>query len=365
VLETRIFINDTVHSRLEQRGITRYADKVIEVLAEAFADRVTVLSTANRNYAGARHLRPLHFAGRYRLNFILRDSLASMVAWSQRATIYFSPYFGRAATRGAEIYTVYDMIHELHPQYFDPANPFVRAFIAEKQRCIERATCLVAISERTALDILTCYPHIEAARIKVIPLGVDDFFRQGGGEPPNMRRPYFLYVGQRGLYKNFLRLVSAFALSGLSADHDLLAVSPSDARFSDAEARIIAGHGLQESISLVSGVTDVDLRNLYAGARALVYPSEYEGFGLPILEAMASGTLVLASCRASMPEVGGHAAYYFDPFDEEALADGLRTLAGLSEGERLARISEGKKRAQSFTWTKCQFGILDLFREMS
>lgn len=364
VRNARIFINDTVQSRQEQRGVTRYTDKVVEALVAEFSDRVTVLSTAKRDYRPARHLRPLHFAGRYRLNFLLRDGLASLAAWSQRATIFFSPYFGNARTNAAEVYTVYDMIHELHPQYFGRNDPHVRVFVSEKRRCIEGAACLMAISACTAHDILACYPHIDAAKIKVIPLGVDDFFLQGQAEALSHRRPYFLYVGQRALYKNFVRLLKAFQISALAADYDLMVLSPSGDGFSNFEFQLLRDYGLRQSVRLRCGVTDAELRAYYTSACALVYPSEYEGFGLPILEALASGTLVLTSNRASMPEVGGTAPYYVDPFNEEELAAGLCTVANVSEGERLTRVREGKNRAQAFTWQSCQRAVVDLFRQL-
>ena len=108
-----------------------------------------------------------------------------------------------------------------------------------------------------------------------------------------------------------------------------------------------------------------DLPGLYAAADALLMPSQYEGFGLPILEAMASGTLVATSNTASMPEVGGDIAFYFDPYDTESIAEGLRRIATLSDDERARRIDQGVTRAHTFTWTRCQEQTIEVFRRFT
>jgi glycosyltransferase involved in cell wall biosynthesis len=182
---------------------------------------------------------------------------------------------------------------------------------------------------------------------------VDDFFFQP--EPPpgeSGGKPFFVFVGHRMLQKNFTRLLVAYKESGLTQEIDLRVISPGD--FTPEETRTILEMGLNDSIKILPNASDAVLRTSYAQSIALVYPSEYEGFGLPILEAMASGTLVATSNVSSLPEVGGDVALYFDPRDTASIADCLVRIAHMSQAQRADRVARGIMRARAFTWTRCQ-----------
>jgi glycosyltransferase involved in cell wall biosynthesis len=170
-------------------------------------------------------------------------------------------------------------------------------------------------------------------------------------------------VGHRKLHKNFGRLLTAYHRSGLAKDFDLRVVSPGG--FEPEESRQIHDLHLEGSVGFYPAVGDTALREQYSQATALVYPSEYEGFGLPILEAMASGVLVATSNAASMPEVGGGAAIYFDPCDPESIAEGLRQVACLPAEQRAERIEQGIARARTFTWARCQRQTLQALRRLA
>ncbi|NJN82613.1 MAG: glycosyltransferase family 4 protein [Caldilineaceae bacterium] len=178
-------------------------------------------------------------------------------------------------------------------------------------------------------------------------------------------KPYFLYVGHRTPYKNFIRLLDAFGQAKLGHRFDLVAISPSGASFTAEEERSIARHGIAQSVRLRFSPSDDELRATYARAFAFVYPSLYEGFGLPILEAFASGVLVCASNTASMPELGGEAALYFEPEVVDSIAATLIQAASLDEDERHARIRAGIERARFFTWERCVIRTMDILRELA
>jgi glycosyltransferase involved in cell wall biosynthesis len=218
---------------------------------------------------------------------------------------------------------------------------------------LQRASALCAISEHTAKDMIAIYPEL-AAKISVTQLGVDDFFFEAGDTAKSSSRPYLLYVGHRTPYKNFIQLLAAFGESGLSKQFDLRVISPGKSLYSQEERDLINRHRLNEGIQLLSSPSDSVLRDTYAGAFAFVYPSLYEGFGLPVLEALACGTLVAASNTSSMPEVGGEVALYFDPHHTESIAECLRHIADLPTEERAYRIEQGIARARTFTWERCQ-----------
>lgn len=359
----RIFLNDNVHSRPQQRGVTRYFRNVADGIVRHFGDRVVVFSSDERDFGPAKRVRPAPVGGRYQ--FTLHDVQASLASFWHRTTLFYSAYFGAAWTPADQVFTVYDMIYELFPQYFSREDPSNRWLIAQKRKCIERAAAVIAISESTAADILALYPHVERSRVHVIPPGVDELFLAADSPlPARSSEPYFLYVGNRTLYKNFARLLDAFVRSGLLKKHRLLVVSPAGGELDATESARLERAGFGRRVEIISGLDDTSLRELYRRSEALVYPSQYEGFGLPVLEAMASGTLAATSRAASLPEAGGSAAFYFDPDDTDSIADCLCRVAALSEDARRDLILRGRAHASGFRWQRCQEGVVELLESL-
>ncbi len=358
----RIFINDNLFSHGSQRGIARYVHHVTNGIISRFGSSTIICSSQERDYAPAKHIRQLVFRGSRRLG--VNTAWASLAALRERATVLFNPYYGNTWTNATRVYTVYDMIHELYPNWFPSADHRVRAFIAEKKRCITEADVLIAISDHTAQDIMTCYPATKA-KILVTHLGVEQFFFDSQQLTSySNQKPYFLFVGHRTFHKNFGRLLVAFSESRLARDFDLLIISPDTGGFTEQEKAQIARYQLQQHVRLLTNVDEQTLRISYAGAAAFVYPSEYEGFGLPILEAMASGTIVATSNTSSMPEVGGEVALYFDPRSIESISACLQQVAAMAQQERYERVAAGIARAQTFTWQRCQQQTVELFEEL-
>ncbi|HWQ12465.1 MAG TPA: glycosyltransferase family 1 protein [Roseiflexaceae bacterium] len=344
-----IFLNDNIISHSTQKGVTRFFNRVADGVINHFGSRVAVFSSQRRLYAPARRIRLPDRAG------LIHDALASIAALVYSPAVVLSPYYGAMRTSAAEVFLVHDMIHELFPQHFPIQSSYERRFVAEKHGCLDRATLLLANSMSTARDIVHCYPSVDPRKIVITPLGVDDTFFSLAGAAPDFRGPpYLLYVGNRSVYKNFLRLLTAFGESGLGREVDLQVISDEGGGFFPEEQRLITRYGLERSVRRICSVSDAELRSWYASSIALVYPSEYEGFGLPILEALASGTLVATSNTASMPEVGGDVAFYFDPYSCESIAATLRQVVSLSSSERVQRIARGQEHARQFTWQRCQ-----------
>ncbi len=350
---SRIFVSDSIPFHAAQRGVARYFRNIVDGIVASFGERVTIFSPERRAYGLARYVAAPRFRGSYTLR--VHDILASMLAWREQPAVFYSPYYGRTWTSAPQVFTVHDMIYELLDAYIPKENVFVRRFIAEKRRCIEQAALLIAVSEHTKKDILACYPDVAAQKIVVIHHGVDALFFERDAVAERLdERPYFLFVGQRGLYKNFLRFLAAFGEAGLARDFDVQVISPVGAGFSSEEIACIERYRLQSCVHLVVAASDSLLRQCYARAVALVYPSEYEGFGFPVLEAMASGTLVATSNVSSIPEVGGDAAIYFDPCNVESIAATLLYISRLTPAERHERICRGVAHARTFTWERCQ-----------
>ena len=349
-----ILLNDNTQHQL-QRGVARYFDKITDGLIEYFGGRILVCSSHQRNYGPARHFNP--DAQRFLRLFFRRSALRWLLARCTCPKLIYSPYYGFLNARSPLIFTVHDMIPERIPAHLG------ERFLAEKQRCLERAAALIAVSQATAKELQTVYPHITPEKTHVIHLGVDEFFFHPS--LPSLQaavpRPYFLYVGHRGAYKNFLRLLLAFGRSGLAPGCELRVVCPLAQPLTQSEAEVLDRYGLRQSVHLLLNPGDEKLRQLYADALAFIYPSEMEGFGLPLLEAMASGTLVAASNTSVMSEVGGEVPVYFDPRDVDSMVDSLQSLAQISPGQRAERISHGVRRARLFRWEECQRKTVALF----
>jgi glycosyltransferase involved in cell wall biosynthesis len=253
---------------------------------------------------------------------------------------YYRPYFLDSLQGKPFVLTVYDMIHELYPDYFKPDDPTR----AHKAALAGAAARIIAISERTKADLVSCL-NVDPDRIEVIHLANS----LSGGEEEAVAVPgsYLLYVGDRNRYKNFRAFFLAYAaLARSRPDLHLVCVSPK--RFRRAELELIAGFGLEERC-LHLRANDRQLAYLYRNAALFVYPSLYEGFGMPILEAFAAGCPVALSDASCFPEIAGEAGLYFDPSSVASIAAALeRGLACRESRRRLIR--EGRERLKRFSW---------------
>jgi glycosyltransferase involved in cell wall biosynthesis len=349
----KLFLNDNIRSYSLQRGVTRCFWHISDGLIKHYGGAVTIFSPARRNFGAARHLRSLQldFKGSYRFRlYQITDKLAEWASNRERATVFFSPYYGTSHPKAAEIFIVHDMIHAL-PEYRND-HPLAARFRRQVRNCLERASCLIAVSNNTARDIVKCYPHIAPEKIVTIHHGVDtSFFEAAKNSPASTGKPFFLFVGNRNGYKNFLRLLQAFGESGLAKQFDLRVISPVQKTFTPEESELIRKYSLAGSV-YIAGSGEEDLRASYASTVAFVCPSEYEGFGMSVLEAMASGAVVAASNRSSIPEAGGEAAIYFDPLDVDSIIDCLRRVANLSSEGRDRLKHKGRAHAREFTWER-------------
>jgi glycosyltransferase involved in cell wall biosynthesis len=221
-------------------------------------------------------------------------------------------------------------------------------------RSVRRAERVVSVSATTSQDLIERY-GVEADKIAVIPNGVDEEFSPDG--PSKDGAPYLLFVGALQARKDPLTAIEALAL----VDSDLRLVLVGRDKGAAADARRMATRlGLDGHVELAGHVDKLALAALYRGAEALVFPSRYEGFGLPVLEAMASGTPVVASSAGAIPEIAGDAAVLVDPGDAVALASGIERA--LADRERL--VQAGLERAQLYSWTETARRTLAVYREL-
>ena len=237
------------------------------------------------------------------------------------------------------VVTVFDFIPRLFYPQAHPLHQYTRRYVP---RVLRAAARVISISEATAADAVR-YGRIPRSKIDVTPLACDtDHFRPLGRE----RKPYFLYLGRYASYKNI-----EFALEGLAAaaidGFEFWIAGPPDPGFDALLSEFRDRRGLP--VRFIPYPSYDDLPALLNEATALVFTSRYEGFGLPILEAMACGTPVITSNVSAMPEVAGDAAILVDPDDAEALSNAMSRLASETELVRSLRQA-GSERVRQFSW---------------
>ena len=255
-------------------------------------------------------------------------------------TYFDRSYLPLARNGSIRAVTVYDMIPELYPELFPLGNPHL-----DKRAFVDEADLILCISEATRRDLVHVYGE-PAAPIVVTPLGVDSRFRPDVPKPKDLPERYVLFIGNRGGYKDFSVLAEAFAVCRLPDDIKLVVAGGGP--FSTEERELLQRLDLlTKAIRLDLG--DADLPGVYGHALCFVFPSRHEGFGLPTLEAMASGCPTILVSSSSHPEVGGDAALYFPPGDVEALALLLDELMEAPE-RRAACRAAGLIRAAAFSW---------------
>jgi glycosyltransferase involved in cell wall biosynthesis len=252
------------------------------------------------------------------------------------------------------IVTVYDMIPEIMPKTRRRLD-----FLTEKHRYVREAAHIVCISESTRRDLLRVYPDIHAPITIAYP-GVSPSFGPGSPRLEGLPEPYVLHVGNRSSYKDGATLLRAFSSIAASfPDHTLLLVGGGG--LSREERLLVDGFGLTERVSQMS-LTDSDVPSAYAQADVTVFPSRYEGFGLPAVEAMASGSPLILADTSSLPEVGGQAARYFPPGDDRALASVMSEVLRDSAQKREMQRA-GFTQARRFTWQGYARANVNAYRE--
>ncbi len=238
--------------------------------------------------------------------------------------------------------TFHDLQHKRYPEYFHWFDlPFWRLLL---WAAAHRSRRLIAVSEATRTDLLHFY-HRRAERVSVIPHGVNaEFFSLDRSKI----EPYLLCVSTLHAHKNIERLVRAYASK--PRKEKLVLAGLRGFRTPEIEA-LIAELGVGERVTIPGWLPRAELMQLYARARAFVYPSTFEGFGMPILEAMAAGIPVACSDIPPLREVAGEAALFFDPLDEAALGEALDRITSDQE-LRKTLAQAGPEQARPFTWRR-------------
>lgn len=286
---------------------------------------------------------------------------------SSRCDIFHYPSFDPPGVRGKRlVVTCPDIEPLILPSLFSRRIVFYYRLLTRRMRAASR---IIVFSASTGKD-LDSVLGIDTERIKVIPLGVesrfapaDESWRDEVVSKYHLPEKYVLYVGNTMPHKNLPRLVEAFAAVRLSHPHVELLLAGAKDKYRHQVEAAISSSGLVGAIRFIGKVPETDLPAIYSCASVFAFPSLYEGFGLPVLEAMACGTPVVASDAASIPEVAGDAAILVDPLDTMALAGAI--VGVLDSPDRAAHLSaKGIQRASLFSWRRCAEEHLTVYRDL-
>jgi glycosyltransferase involved in cell wall biosynthesis len=278
------------------------------------------------------------------------------------APAYTAPLWSGAPV----VLTVHDVSYALHPEWYPYRRDWMRR--AFYQSSARSASQIITVSNFSAGEIATAYA-IPLDRITVAPLGVDPGFAPAPPGAPyelpvGVATPYLLHVGDLHERRNLGVVVEAVVearrrFGGLSALS--LVLAGIDRGVGDGLCEMASRAGVGDAVVRLGAVSEDRLRSLYHHAAALVYPSLYEGFGLPLIEAMASGTPVIASRAASLPEVLGGAGVLLDPLDTAAWIQAI--VQAVNDHEFRGRLrSTGLARAAAFTWERTARITLEVYR---
>ncbi|NMG11221.1 glycosyltransferase family 1 protein [Brasilonema sp. UFV-L1] len=251
------------------------------------------------------------------------------------------------------IVMVHDLIPLRFPKLLSPLTHYSRFYVPQ---VLAQAQHIICNSHATANDIIDFY-HISANKITPIPLAHDaNHFRplhleNSRQDAQPTRCPYFLYIGRHDPYKNLHRLITAFAALSHNGEYELWFAGPQDKRFTRLLQTQIQELGITDKVKFLNYVPYSELPKIIHGAIALVFPSLWEGFGFPVLEAMACGTPVITSNLSSLPEVAGDAAIVINPYNVEEMTQAMQTIA-TDTALRQHLSTQSINRASQFSWEK-------------
>lgn len=251
---------------------------------------------------------------------------------------------------GKSMLVVHDLAIYKHPEWFPGGQDFATRVVVPSS--VKRAAKIISVSRATKKDLAEVL-KVPAEKIDVVYEGVDvNRFKPQNSDDVKKRfginKPYILTIGTLSPRKNIKRLVEAFAK--INGDYQLVVAGGRGWKDEDV---FEAGRSLDNKIIFTDYVSDADIPKLVAGAEVFVMPSLYEGFGLPVLEALASGTLAASSDRTSLPEVGGEVVKYFDPENTSDITKAISELLNLPEPEKNNLKERGRAWANHFSWHRC------------
>jgi glycosyltransferase involved in cell wall biosynthesis len=356
----KIILDNIIYSNVTQGGVSNYWFELSKFLLEKEQDEISFYEESNSKLNF--HRSQLFIPENQIINnesssvFSIKRRLSSVEIKREDHFLYHSSYYRpiSGCNNFSEITTVHDFTHDYY-------SSFLKRLVHNKMKygCIKRAKGIICISENTYTDLIKFCPPNKNQKVRIIPNGVsDDYYKieeENCLENLQINRPYLLYVGSRENYKNFSFVVKL--LKEISNINLVIVGS----NFSKNELRLFDKESLKRT-AIISNVTNKDLNILYNYAHALVYPSSYEGFGIPIIEAMKAGCPVLSLQNSSIIEVSGNAAILLKELNIELFKKAL--IALYNPDFRKEIIGKGILQAKKYSWDKCLKETYEFYKEV-
>lgn len=361
----KVYFDHQIFSWQRYGGISRYFSNIYHSLhAHGHTDcKITLLYSRNH------YIQDLHFPLPAFVAERLRPRQVKLESWNRKYSRYlirkndfdvlhptfYDPYF-LDGLKKPYVVTVHDMIHELFPEYFSQNDPNV----PRKRTTIMRADHVIAISQSTKNDLQKIF-GLPDEKITVIHHGYTE--SREAADPmfvppfPN----YLLFVGDRGGYKNFHRFVTA--VQPLLSRYNIHLVCAGGGAFGVAEQEMLQRAGILDRTAQISA-TEGQLNALYQRAIAFVYPSLYEGFGLPLLEAFHNNCPIVASNTSCFHEVGGDAVSYFDPYQPDDMRRAIDAVINSADTAQQLR-EKGALQLRRFPMDRCMDRTMEVYRKLS
>lgn len=276
---------------------------------------------------------------------------------------YFDPYFLPETQRKRIpwVITVHDMIHEIYGHGSPGFFSLDARVIPNKRLLAQKAHAVITVSENTRRDLLHFCPEVDPEKVHVVYHG--NRLNAAPSASRNTDAPYLLFVGQRKGYKNFIAMLDQLQ-PVLAEEKQLQLKCVGGGAFDASEIAHIKELGLEHRVQYAVVQSDAALAQTYQQAECFLFPSMYEGFGLPVVEAMACQCPVLLQEGKALREVGGESAWYFDTSQKGSLTDALLILLRNPE-QRKKMVESGKKRAESFSWEKSVENHLKIYQSVA
>lgn len=368
----KVLLDNYIFDTTPHGGIARYFREIIPRISELYPDIsfdiICTLENINA-YPKGKNI-TYHFMPRpwrpnmifWRINDFKHKTYPTKIAKKVKPDIFHSTYYQPPLSK--DIRNVVS-VHDFIDRSLSCLATNKVSFLELQANAINEADAIVCVSEATKNDLLKFFTQIDKNIAHVIHHGVNDDFcsdsickRHSG--LANIS-PYFLYVGNRGSYKNFTSLLTAFAKISHNSNINLLAIGGENS-LSEHQRELIISNNIEDRVILTGILPNEVLHQYYSSAVAFVFPSLKEGFGMPILEAMAAGVPVLVSDIQVFHEVAGDAALYFDPHRIDDIAAKLKKI--ITPETSILLRKRGTERIALFSWDKAATEMANVYRKI-